>query len=71
MCLGQDFASTQIAYTTVRILQRFSKLEMEEASKLRLRKHKMVSIIHLYPAAPVMCRFTEAKTGAEKDVARE
>lgn len=55
ICIGQQFALTEIAYTTVRILQTYSKIEcnMPELPKLK-------TDIVLQPSEPINLVFTRA-----------
>ena len=57
ICIGQNFALTQAAYVAVRLLQKFSKPDLDPMSQRALSQHKMISTIVLQPASPVLCSF--------------
>lgn len=63
ICPGQQFALTEIYFTTVRILQRFRDLELVEDSRIGLdgddRKQFVTSHIVATPGRPVRVRFWE------------
>ena len=58
ICVGQQFALTEIGYTIVRMLQRFERIERCEMQSDRLVP-RFSSDIVLQPADKVMLRFEE------------
>lgn len=61
ICVGQNFALTEIAYATARIVQRFSRLELTAECRLRLGEHNLKSVIVLQPSVPILCKFFPAE----------
>ena len=59
ICIGQQFALTEMSYTIVRILQRFERIEKYWDEK----KQKLKAEIVLSPATGVQVGLWEAKSG--------
>jgi cytochrome P450 len=59
ICIGQQFALTEMAYTVTRMLQRYERIENRMPEKPKFR-----SDIVLQPASPVLVDFYEV--GSEK-----
>lgn len=81
ICLGQQFALTEIGYTLVRLLQRFEGIRLRDGSESmcapleggrrseaerKNRRPLMKADIGLKPVRPLMVVFTEAATTREK-----
>lgn len=57
ICIGQQFALTEMAYTVIRLLQRFERIE----SRMQGRVPGLMSDIVLQPACPVRVAFWEGR----------
>jgi cytochrome P450 len=51
ICIGQQFALTQIAYVLFRVLQRFQAIEARDDGKVRLLYGLTVSFAHGCPVS--------------------
>ncbi|KAI1817703.1 cytochrome P450 [Poronia punctata] len=54
ICLGRNFGQFEMAYTIVRLIQQFDKLEMGDAAGPRV---KIKVELNTKMAGPIMCRF--------------
>ena len=59
ICVGQQFALTEIGYTIVRILQRFERIERCETTQVEGLAPRFKSDIVLQPLDEVLLRFHE------------